>query len=140
MYPLTPGSDVSTFRVLAGDSEPASIDGDSGTASFALWSDAEIEVYLGMEPGNIYRAVALGYRALAGNAASQSKMVKDYDLEVDLTRRAGNLLDTAREFDLKADQFDEERGLRGDFFVLIDPNLDNESRYHQEAAPDAFLL
>lgn len=75
----------------------------NGFGEYALFSDDEINGFIGQYPGSLLRAVGYGYLALAARAAMQSKDVKDYDLSADLTKRAGDLRSTARAYFDRAD-------------------------------------
>lgn len=123
VFPLEPDTDVSDFRVLAGDANATPT--VEGFGEFNLWSDSEIETYLRIAPLNIYRAIALAYTALAGQTAVQAKMVKDYDLTVDTTKRADKLRAMAEHFTNLANEHEVEGGT--DFFISVG---------HREHQPD----
>lgn len=133
VYPIDPASAVGQFRVLAGDSNPVEVLGGD-RAEFRLWSDAEIEVYLSLSPDNVFRAVADGCWALASAAAAEAKVVKDYDLQVDLAKRARELRETATRMGERADKLE----FSGEHFVHI-PGDDVDVVVNPEAAPHVRL-
>lgn len=116
-YPIDPESKIGRFRILAQDSTPVSVDNIGGTAEYRLWSDVEVEVLLS-ESDSLYRALSHGFMGLASAAAMESKSVKDYDLQVDLTRRAGDLRRVAEMWGERADGVAAATG--NDFFALYD--------------------
>lgn len=128
-YPIDYSSDVGRFRVLAGDASGSPIGDD--LASFQYWSDAEIAVYL-EDSSSVYWAIAKAYLALASQAAIESKSVKDYDLQVNLTYRADDLREMARMWEQRAKGDDAEKGL-SEVFTLIDTVP--PAPCHPEAAP-----
>jgi hypothetical protein len=99
---------VGQFRLLAQDTNFVdlipTVDGQGG---FDLFSDAEIAGYLAMYTGySLYRAVGSAYQALAARASMVAKMVKDYDLQVDLTKRSTALQETANAMFERAEKED----------------------------------
>ena len=131
---LDPNTPVGQFRVLAGDAA------QDAEGNYALFSDADIRVYLEQYPDNIYRAISIGYMALAAAASTQSKWVIDYDLQVDLRQRAKEMRASADQFRDRADEYDAENLNSGDFFNLIDPQPPVIRGYYgKEAAPGASL-
>lgn len=90
---------VGAFRVLLGDVSFVPLDPvEQGYGSYNLFSDAEIEVFLTHSDGSEVGAAYFAYLQLAGEAAQEAKMVKDFDLQVDLTKRSSELRQVAREF------------------------------------------
>lgn len=94
-------SPIGQFRLLANDVNYTSLGTDVG--DYVLFSDDEINGFIGLHPESLLRAVGYGYLALAARAAMESKDVKDYDLSADLTKRAGDLRSTARAYFDRAD-------------------------------------
>lgn len=95
-YPLDPDTPVGQFRVLYGDVYSTPYDPvEAGFQDYEELSDAEIEGFLQGQT-SIPRAIAYYYLSLSGQAAKQAKTVKDYDLSVDLTKRAADLRATAQ--------------------------------------------
>lgn len=135
LYPLEPGTDLTRFRVLAGDTNATPNDPADGYGNFQLFSDEEILAYLEENPENIYRALAEAFFAAHARAAFESKFVKDYDLEVDARDRAKQILSAAERFDRKADDLDAEAGLNGEFFVSINTYRPDSLNITPEAAP-----
>jgi hypothetical protein len=125
---------VGEFRLMYGDITYAPLDPDEpGFGNYEKLSDAEIEMLLASSSDSVSRSIAMQYYRLAGEAAKQSKVVKDYDLQVDLTKRSDALLEVAKVWEAKADSEDDAAGLT-DIFE-ISP-LNSARHYHGvEAAP-----
>lgn len=133
-YPVNPDTDLGRFRVLAGDSNPVTVHESKDSADYRLWSDEEILVYLGLNPDNIYRAVSDAAWALAAASAAEAKVVKDYDLQVDLAKRARELRETAARLEARADAAENA----GEHFVAFDM-WDVTGANKPEAAPYACI-
>lgn len=119
-FPIDPETAVGQFRARAGDSNSVPYEPvEPGYQNYTLWSDAEIEAYLAANPGNSSRAIGEAYLALASGAAMQSKTVKDYDLQIDLTKRAADLRAIASMWFDRADEADDQNGT-GDIFDVFD--------------------
>lgn len=131
VYPVDTSSDVGQFRVLAGDAVPSEIDEGNNTASYAYWSDDEIEVYLATST-SVTWAIYRAYFTLASQAAIESKSVKDYDLQVNLTYRADDLREIARMWFTRAKDEDNAAGTT-DVFSLFDTVP--QGKPHAEASP-----
>lgn len=114
VHPPDPDTAVGQFRFLIGDTD---FDADKGT--YARFTDGSITSYLEMGAGNTNRAIGYAYLALSSQAAEKSKSIKDYDLQIDLTRRAKDLRDTAAMWFGLADA-DDEIGGGSDIFELAD--------------------
>lgn len=119
------GSVIGRVRVMSGDStgvaQDPSVLNDEGQelGSFELWSDEEIRGFLDVADNSPTKAIGYGYLALASAAAIESKNVKDYDLQVDLTKRATDLRETAKSWFERAN--DEAVGSEGyDVFQVFD--------------------
>lgn len=91
--PATPKDKV---RLLISD-----VGGESGS-SF-LYSDLEIESFLEMKNGNVFRAAALALRSIANNSVQVSKRIKFLQLQTDGPAEAKALNDLAGELDTAAD-------------------------------------
>src|SRR5690606_17483195 len=63
--------------------------------NYTMFSDAELEQFIATGDGSVTRGAGYAYLALSAQAALESKSVKDYDLAVDLTKRSGDLRETA---------------------------------------------
>lgn len=122
-HPLDPESEVGVFRLLFGDSNSTPYDPtEPGFQNYTFFSDAEIEGFLslgGDGPGRISRAIGYAYLQLAGSAAMESTMVKDFDLTVDRTKRAADLRALAQFWFDRADDEDDHDG-GGDIFDMFD--------------------
>ena len=92
VYPLDPATPVGQFRLLTGDTQSVPLDPPvSGQQDYEKFSDAEIEGYLAAGGDSIPRAIGFAYLYLASQAAMESKSIRDFDLQVDLTKRAADL-------------------------------------------------
>lgn len=110
-YPPDFNSPVGQFRALAGDLEAEQYDPPvEGIRNYAKFSDAEIEAFLVQADGSPSRAMGYLYLRLASEAATESKSIKDHDLSVDLTKRAGDLREIAAIWFGRADSEDESAG------------------------------
>ena len=101
-WPIDPTTAVGRFRLAYGDvyAEPYTPN-EPGYRNFDELSDAEIEAFLEAGNGSINRAIGYYYLQLAGTAAKAAKSVKDYDLQVDTTKRGAEFRALAKEwFDL----------------------------------------
>jgi hypothetical protein len=115
------------FRLLASDTVATPLSTPvAGRGEYTLFSDDEIAGYLALYPNSLLRAVGTAYNALAGQAALRAKMVKDFDLQIDLTKRAGALADAAESFFKRADADDLLNGTNSTFGVTAaetDPSV-----------------
>ena len=125
-HPLDPESLVGRFRLTYGDvySEPyAPV--VPGVQNYKELSDAEIEAFLAQSTNeSIPRAIGLYVLSLATRAALEAKTVKDYDLQLDNTKRSGELRAAAQLWFDRADAEDIEAGL-GDIFEIYGPGCDD---------------
>lgn len=118
--PLDPTSGVGQFRLAFGDAEYEDLEpAEAGFGDYKFWSDLEIQGFLVQSRDSINRAVGYAWLKLSGAAALQSQSVKDYDLAVDLTKRAGELRATAQYYFGLADADDVFDGVN-DTFDLFD--------------------
>lgn len=91
-WPVDLTSDVGRFRAVVGDLNSTPYNPvEPGFQNYEKFSDDEIEAYIAQADGSINRAVGISYLYLAGQAAMESTSIKDYDLQVDLTKRAADL-------------------------------------------------
>lgn len=118
VIPVDPTTPVGLFRTLYGDTDYELYDPDEpGWANFEELSDAEIEGFIVQGGDSTSRAIGYLYLAMAGQAAKESRNVKDYDLQVDLTKRAGDLRAIAELWFGRADDDDTVSAEEG--FVLV---------------------
>ena len=125
-HPLDPESLVGRFRLTYGDvySEPYT-PVVPGVQNYKELSDAEIEAFLAQSTNeSIPRAIGLYVLSLATRAALEAKTVKDYDLQLDNTKRSGELRAAAQLWFDRADAEDIEAGL-GDIFEIYGPGCDD---------------
>lgn len=115
-YPVDGSTLIGQFRNTYGDALSEPYDPPvAGFRNYAELSDDEIETFLLLGDQSVNKAIGRLYLAMAGRAAKESLSVKDYDLQVDLTKRAADLRETARVwFDL-ADQ----EGAAEDAFDIV---------------------
>lgn len=110
--------EIRAFRVNVGDKAYTTVAPPPGhpewTADYAMFSDLDAESFLEQGGGSPLRAAGYVYLVWAGEAARESKSVKDYDLQVDLTKRAHDLRLSAAQFFEQADEADSDDG----FFVV----------------------
>lgn len=115
------------FRLIAQDTVATDLTVPvAGRGQYALFSDDEISGYMAIYPDNIFRAVGTAYLALAGRASLQAKLVKDFDLQVDLTKRSAALNAAAEAFFERADADDLLSGAHSTFGLTpmnTDPTL-----------------
>jgi len=106
------------FRLLAQDTVATDLNPPvAGQGQYSLFSDLEIAGYMAIYPDSLFRAVGTAYKALAGQAALRAKMVKDFDLQVDLTKRADALNSAADAFFERADADDLLSGAHSTFDI-----------------------
>lgn len=119
VYPLDPTSEVGKFRLGTGDVTSVPLDPPQvGFESYAINSDEEIENFLAMGGGSQLRGIGYWYLSLSGAAALESKAVKDYDLQVDLTKRSNDLRATALLYFAQADAEDLADGSSEAFEIV----------------------
>lgn len=115
--PPDPTSDVGKFRFLYGDTAYVALTPpETGYGDYAELSDAEIEAFLAAGSGSVTRAIGVYYMQLSGQAAKVAESVKDHDLSIDETKRAGDLRQTAMMWFSRAD--DDDLGLSDAFEVV----------------------
>lgn len=104
VYPVDLASKVGQFRALTGDLNATPyVPDEPGYRNFEKFSDAEIEGYLAQGGDSVARAIGYSYLYLAGQAAEESKAIKDYDLQIDTTKRATDLTNIAKLWFSQAD-------------------------------------
>ena len=89
-----------------------------GFQSYLINSDAEIESFLALGADSQSRAIGHWYLSMSGAAARESKSVKDYDLQIDLTKRSNDLRATALLYFSQADEEDSAAGLNEAFEIV----------------------
>ena len=125
--PLDPSSDVGKFRLLIGATSYEELDPpEVGYGDYGMFSDDEIQVFLD-QGETLEDSAYLAYMQLAAAAAIESKSVKDFDLQVDLTKRSGDLRAIALMWRERAD------AASADIFEVFDISDDDEC--FPEAAP-----
>lgn len=123
---------VGRVRVFLGDTVwEEYIPPQPGFGLYRLYSDHELEVFLEQAGGAVEGAMYLIFLQMSSAAAMESKSVRDLDLQVDLTKRAGDLRAAAA---LWKDRWDEVTGA-ADIFELFDTVTDRGSGCAPEASP-----
>lgn len=131
-YPVDLTSNVGKFRALVGDlNSTPYIPTEPGFQNFDKFSDAEIEAYLAQAGDSINRAIGFSYLYLAGQAAMESRSIKDYDLLVDNTKRAADLRAIAQFW---FDQADGEEVIAGEEAFEIVPTGTRSGAFIPEAS------
>lgn len=121
-------TDVGRLRAIIGDTSFGELDPvEQGFGDYGMFSDDELQVFL--EQGESFEGgVFYAYNSLATSAALESKTVKDFDLQVDLTKRASELRALAKIWSDKAD------ALSADIFELFDTRIRLHEPYPELAA------
>lgn len=126
VYPIDPLTPVGQFRLTSGDVISVPFDPvQSGLQNYRLWSDDEIESFLVSGGDSMNKAIGYAWLQSSALASQQSKTVKDYDLAVDLTKRATDLRKTAEFYFGLAAQEDSIAGL-DDAFEIVDTGTDRD--------------
>lgn len=132
-FPVDLASNVGRFRALIGDLNSTTYTpAEPGFQNFEKFSDAEIEAYLAQGGDSINRAIGYAYLYLAGQAAMQSASIKDYDLQIDETKRAADLRAIAQFW---FDQADGEDDASAEEAFAIVPTGTRSGTFIPEASP-----
>ena len=116
VFPLDPDSPVGRFRILYSITAFDEYDPPvGGFVNYRELSDVQIEGYIAQGDGSITRAIGYYLLAQASHHANESKMVKDYDLQVDLRSIADDLRQAAEAWFERADIEEINSGF-GDLF------------------------
>lgn len=133
--PFDPNTPVGQFRALAPDVSFVALDpAEDGYGDYRRWSDDEIAVFLGYGNGSIARAVGYALMQSANVAAEQAKSVKDYDLQVDLTKRSSELRAQAQAWFAQAANADTTAGT-DDIFEVVDTGPNEDALAHIQPHP-----
>lgn len=117
--PPNPATNTGRFRYLIGDAEYTELDPpQDGKGDYEMFSDDQITTFLELGEGSTNRAIAYAYLNLASQAALQSKTVKDFDLQVDLTKRSADLRAIAAMWFDRADEEDSDNADIIDVFPI----------------------
>lgn len=123
VYPLEPETPVGQFRLVYGDTHSTPYTPvEPGFQNYDELSDDEIEAFLSAGGTSINRAIGYYYLSLAGAAAKTAKQIKDYDLQVDTTKRAADLRAIAQWWFDQADNDDVISAEEGFEIVLTGTN------------------
>jgi hypothetical protein len=131
-YPPDSNTNIGQLRYIIGDINATDISGNQG--SYSSHGDFELTAFLLQGGDSVTRAAGYAYLQAAGSASIQSKQVKDYDLSVDLTKRAEDLRRTAKFYFGLADNADLIAGTDEDF-IIADTGNDRDLVTTVEAAP-----
>lgn len=124
IYPPNFATDRGKVRALLPDVEQVDFSGE-GVPEY-LFSDVHIDALLATARGRIggrgriYRAAALGLRAIAVSEGLISKVIKTEDLQTDGAKLATALLNGAKGLDEQADKDEEEEDDWGYGFQIVD--------------------
>lgn len=112
--PPDTATDTGKLRVVLGDLSFTDLEPpELGFGNYTLFGDSELETFLEIG-GGLEAAASLAFMQLATSAAMESKTVRDYDLQVDLTKRSKEFRDLAQMWKDRADE------LTSDIFELAD--------------------
>lgn len=131
--PADPETPVGKFRLEYGDTEYTEYDPPvADVGNYSELSDAEIENLLASGGDSVSGALGKYYLALSGHAAQQAKLVKDYDLQINLMDRSTRLLAVANRYLEEAGK--EDRLAGGDDIFMVHP-VGNRQNWIPEASP-----
>lgn len=134
-YPPDSDTSIGQLRYIIGDIVATDISGGQGV--YASHSDFELTSFLLHGRDSVTRAAGYAYLQASGAAALQSKTIKDYDLSVDLSKRAEDLRRTAQFYFDLADNADLIAGTDEDF-IIADTGNDRDLVTTTEGAPPYF--
>lgn len=118
--PVDPTTHVGRFRVMIGDTAYTELDPvEPGYGNYALYSDAEIEAFLGQSDDSVEGAIYWAYMQMAGAAAREAKNIQDFDLRVNTEKRAEYLLSIAREW---KERWDSQTADIFEVFDVVQPD------------------
>jgi len=101
--PLDPDSEVGQIRALLGDTEFEPLDPpETGYGNYEMYSDDELQAFVDVG-GSVEGGMFHAYMQMAGEAAKESRVVQDFDLRIDLTKRSADLRAIALEWRDRAD-------------------------------------
>lgn len=119
-YPLDPSSKVGQVRVLLGDTSSVPFDPPiPGEQNYEMYSDVEIEAFLGQSDDSVEGAIYWAYMQMAGAAAREAKSIQDFDLRVNTEKRAEYLLSIAREW---KERWDSQTADIFEVFDVVQPD------------------
>lgn len=116
LAPIQPGTNVGTFRLLLGDTDPTDLSDGKGT--YRYYSDEEIESLVSLF-GSVKRAAAQALRTIA---ASQALLLKSFSAD-DLSVRGDQIAEALRKLALDLDNsaIAEDAAADGEAFNIIPP-------------------
>ena len=80
------------LRAILGDVTYTELDpAEPGFGNYAMFSDTELDAFLALSDSSVEGGAFFAYTQMAGAAARESTMTRDFDLQVDLTKRATDL-------------------------------------------------
>lgn len=126
-------TDVGKFRATVGDTHYVELDPPKpGFGDYDLFSDGEIQVFLDTHD-SFEGAIGFAYLSLATSAALEAKSVKDFDLQVNTEKRAGELRALAQFW------FDRDADLSADIFETFDTVIESGRKCVPELAAKPWL-
>lgn len=110
---------VGAVRVGVGDTDWSELDPpELGYGNYALFSDAELELFLTLSDGNVPRAIAMAYIKLAASWNSSSATIRTDDLQYSVKDSVGSWLSLADYWNNIADNEDDRAA--NDIFDMVD--------------------
>lgn len=100
-YSETGATPKDNVRMLLSD-----VGGQSGTDW--IFSDEEIEAYLTLRSGSVFRAAATALRTIASNEAMQAKVIRFLDISTDGAKLADSLAKAADQMEMTADEAEDD--------------------------------
>lgn len=107
-FPPNPATAVGRLRIAVGDTAPSPTEpvttawGDAdpdSTANYSVWGDDQLEGYLALAGGNVWRAAGAAVNTLAIFYAQQgNKQIKADDLGLNISGRGSSLQEIAASF------------------------------------------
>lgn len=108
-YDFVPTTDVGKVRLLVND-----------VASPWIFSDEEVQAFLDLEGGNVFRGAALAVDANATNEALASKVLRSQDVATDGAKVADAMRKQAAALRERADAIDENGADGAGYFDIVD--------------------
>lgn len=109
--PPDPETPVGRFRVLYGDATWEPLDPpEEGWGQYEELSDDEIKVFIQAGGDSVLRGIGIYVQSLATHAASQSRIIKDHDLQVSTLQKSSDYRRAADQWFRMAEQEEEQAG------------------------------
>lgn len=121
-FTYDPTTDAGRVRLLCYDTD----------ASNEIFSDAEIDAFIELEPDSVKRAAALAVETIARQEVMVLKVAKFMDIWTDGARVADTLMRTAAQLRSQADDDDARAGDLVDFAEFASIPFGAQQRYYNE--------